>query len=221
MHYVGSWPTGVGSIVHIHSLHMEHNLFETGIGKGKLRSTCELSSAALVDLTKLDGTESASVCLILTKLWRWFWSAFRVWSVKKWFWKFGIPLILSLAHWLQLLSIIIDWIHMRKATIHNYILCYVCTLLLLASAQLPSSGRESTHHVWKWHYHRQNSLRNRSQVNLDVVHVSQSQLSTLGLVNVMCIMRCQVGKKHLLFTYTCMAIIFSLIDVIFYHIGTI
>ena len=32
-------------------------------------------------------------------------------------------------------------------------------------------------------------------------------------------MRCQVGKKHLLFTY--MAIIFSLMGVIFYHIGTI
>ena len=32
-------------------------------------------------------------------------------------------------------------------------------------------------------------------------------------------MGCQVGKKHLLFAY--MAIIFSLIDVIFYHIGTI
>ena len=32
-------------------------------------------------------------------------------------------------------------------------------------------------------------------------------------------MRCQVGKKHLLFTY--MAIIFFLMDVIFYHIGTI
>ena len=32
-------------------------------------------------------------------------------------------------------------------------------------------------------------------------------------------MGCQVGKKHLLFTY--MAIIFSLMDVIFYHIGTI
>ena len=32
-------------------------------------------------------------------------------------------------------------------------------------------------------------------------------------------MGCQVGKKHLLFTY--MAIIFSLMDFIFYHIGTI
>ena len=32
-------------------------------------------------------------------------------------------------------------------------------------------------------------------------------------------MRCQVGKKHLLFTY--MAIIFSLMGVIFFHIGTI
>ena len=32
-------------------------------------------------------------------------------------------------------------------------------------------------------------------------------------------MRCQVGKKHLLFTY--MAIMFSLMDVIFNHIGTI
>ena len=32
-------------------------------------------------------------------------------------------------------------------------------------------------------------------------------------------MGCQVGKKHLLFTY--MAIIFSLMNVIFYHIGTI
>ena len=32
-------------------------------------------------------------------------------------------------------------------------------------------------------------------------------------------MRCQVGKKHLLFT--CMAIIFSLMGVMFYHIGTI
>ena len=32
-------------------------------------------------------------------------------------------------------------------------------------------------------------------------------------------MRCQVGKKHPLFTY--MSIIFSLIGVIFYHIGTI
>ena len=32
-------------------------------------------------------------------------------------------------------------------------------------------------------------------------------------------MGCQVGKKHLLFTY--MAIKFSLMDVIFYHIGTI
>ena len=31
-------------------------------------------------------------------------------------------------------------------------------------------------------------------------------------------MRCQVGKKHLLFTY--MGIIFSLMGVIFYHIGT-
>ena len=94
MHYVGSWPTGVGSIVHIHSLHMEHNLFETGIGKGKLRRPSELSSAALVDLTKLDGTESASVCLILTKLWRWFWSAFRVWLVKKWFWG-KLPFIIT------------------------------------------------------------------------------------------------------------------------------
>ena len=30
-------------------------------------------------------------------------------------------------------------------------------------------------------------------------------------------MRCQVGKKHLLFTY--IAIIFSLMGVIFFHIG--
>ena len=39
------------------------------------------------------------------------------------------------------------------------------------------------------------------------------------VLNVGSTMGCQVGKKHLLFTY--MAIIFSLMDVIFYHIGTI
>ena len=51
----------------------------------------------------------------------------------------------------------------------------------------------------------------------------KSQMSVLGLricsgVELLA-MRCQVGKTHLLFTY--MAIIFSLMDVIFYHIGTI
>ena len=45
--------------------------------------------------------------------------------------------------------------------------------------------------------------------NYSVVVLTQNMIPT----------GCKVGKKHLLFTY--MAIIFSLMDVIFYHIGTI